>query len=146
METFDQVLQFVSRNPIAWFATAEDSQPHVRGLWMWRANENGFFFHTGTQKRFSDQLRNNPNVEFAFYNPGAEGQGDFKMVRVTGTIEILDDPNLEQQLFADRPWLSNIKQGFPDDKIFVFRIPHGQVQYWDMSVNCREKEREPIVF
>jgi uncharacterized pyridoxamine 5'-phosphate oxidase family protein len=145
MQTIEQVREFTNQNSVGWFATSEDDQPHVRGLWMRFADENGFYFHTGTQKRFSVQLKKNPKVECAFFNPG-EQQGASQMVRITGAIEILKDAELEKKLFEERVWLNDIAKAYPDDKIFVFRIAHGQAQYWDMSRNCREKDLPPIGF
>jgi uncharacterized pyridoxamine 5'-phosphate oxidase family protein len=142
----EQIRTFANENPVAWVATAVDGQPHVRGMAMWFADETGFYFHTGTQKRLSEQLAANPNVEFAFFNPGSPDKGDFSMVRITGKVEMVEDAALEEKLFQDRAWLNDIKAAYPDDRIFIFRIPHGNAQYWDMSVNCREKDQAPIAF
>ena len=145
METIEEIVEFANQNPIVWLATAEGDQPHVRGLWMWFADSTGFYFHTGTQKRLCAQLDANPKVEIAFFNPGG-GQGDSQMVRITGKVEKMVDRQLEKKLFQERPWLNDIKAAYPDDRIFIFRLPHGEAQYWDMSRNCREKDIAPIVF
>ena len=111
---------------------------------MWFADETGFYFHTGSQKRLYEQLRDNMKVEMGFYNPGAD-MGSMQMVRVTGNIEQVNDAELEKKLFEDRPWLNAIFQAYPNDRIFIFRIAHGEAQYWNMSLNCKERE-PPIVF
>ena len=144
METIEQIREFSNQNPVAWLATAEDDQPHVRGMWMWFADGSGFYFHTGTQKRLSEQLGNNPKVEIAFFNPEG-GQGG-QMVRITGRVEMVADERLEEKLFQERAWLNDIKAAYPNDKIFIFRVPLGEAQYWDMSRNCREKDFAPIIF
>ena len=145
METIEQIREFANENSSAWLATAEGDQPHVRGMWMWFADETGFYFHTGTQKRLSAQLFSNSKVEIAFFNPG-QGQGGAQMVRITGSVEIMEDKQLEDKLFQERIWLNDVKAAYPNDKIFIFRVPHGQAQYWDMSRNCREKDIAPINF
>lgn len=145
MKTIEQIREFSNQNPVAWLATTEGDQPHVRGMWMWFADDTGFYFHTGTQKRLSVQLGNNPSVEIAFFNPG-DGQGESQMVRITGKIEMVEDKQLEEKLLQERVWLNDIKAAYPNDNIFIFRIPHGEAQYWDMSRNCREKDIAPIVF
>lgn len=145
METMEQIREFANQNPVAWLATTQNDQPHVRGMLMWFADATGFYFHTGTQKRLSVQLVNNPNVEIAFFNPG-EGVGGSQMVRVTGQVEMVEDQQLEDKLFEERAWLKNVKAAYPDDRIFIFRIAHGQAQYWDMSRNCREKAFLPLGF
>ncbi len=145
MNTIEQIREFANQNSVAWLATAEGGRPHVRGMWMWFADASGFYFHTGTHKRLSVQLRENPNVEFVFHNPG-EGQGTSQMVRVSGKAAIVGDPALEEKLFQERLWLNDIRAAYPDEKIFIFCIAHGEAQYWDMSRNCIEKDIPPIVF
>jgi len=145
MNSIAEIREFTNQNPAAWVATASGEQPHVRAMAMWFADESGFYFHTGTQKRLCSQLQNNPHVEMGFMNPG-EGMGNMQMVRITGSIEVLHDLALEKKLFEDRPWLNDIFAAYPNDRIFIFRIPHGQAQYWNMGINCREKDTPPIVF
>lgn len=144
MKTIDEVIEFTNQNPAAWVATAENNQPHVRAMAMWFADKTGFYFHTGSQKRLYTQLNNNPKVEAGFMQPGE--MGNMQMVRITGTIEVINDPVLQKKLFEDRPWLNAIFEAFPDGKIFMFRIAHGEAQYWDMSRNCQEKNIPAIVF
>lgn len=145
MKTIEEVIEFTNQNPAAWVATAEGDQPHVRAMAMWFADETGFYFHTGTQKRLSDQLKNNHKVEIGFINPG-NGMDTMQMIRITGSIEMVEDPKLEKKLFEERAWLNGIREAFPDERIFIFRIPHGEAQYWNMGLNCQEKNLPPIVF
>lgn len=145
MKTIEEIREFTNQNPATWVATAVGDQPHVRAMAMWFADETGFYYHTGTQKRLSDQLKNNPKVELGFFNPG-EGMGEMQMVRITGTVEMVEDEALEKKLFEERVWLNQIREAFPNEKIFIFRIAHGEVQYWNMGLNCQEKNIAPIVF
>jgi uncharacterized pyridoxamine 5'-phosphate oxidase family protein len=145
MKTIEEIREFANQNPTTWLSTSVGDQPHLRAMAMWFADESGFYFHTGTQKRLSVQLKNNPKVELGFFNPG-DGMGTMKMVRVTGKIEQVIDQSLKNKLFEDRPWLHDVFKAFPDGELFIFRIPHGEAQYWDMSLNCREKDTPPIVF
>ena len=145
MKTMPEIREFANKNPAAWVATAIDSQPHCRAMAMWFADETGFYFHTGTQKRLCEQLRVNPKVEIGFFNPG-DGMGTMQMVRISGAIEAVNDAALEKKLFGERPWLNEIFKAYPNDRIFIFRIAHGEAQYWNMGLNCKEKEIPPIVF
>lgn len=144
MNTIDEIIEFTNQNPAAWVATSADGQPHVRAMAMWFADKTGFFFHTGSQKRLYTQLKDNPKIEAGFMQPGE--MGTMQMVRITGNIEVINDPVLQKKLFEDRPWLNAIFEAYPNDKIFMFRIAHGEAQYWDMSRNCQEKNIPPIVF
>ena len=145
MKTIEEIVEFTNQNPAAWVATAVGDQPHVRAMAMWFADASGFYFHTGTQKRLSDQLHGNPKVEIGFMNQG-EGMDTMQMVRITGSIEMMDDPALEKKLFEERAWLNMIREAYPNDRIFIFRIPHGEAQYWNMGLNCQEKNVAPIIF
>ncbi|NLE02797.1 MAG: pyridoxamine 5'-phosphate oxidase family protein [Fibrobacter sp.] len=144
MKSIEEIIEFTNQNPAAWVATAVENQPHVRAMAMWYADKSGFYFHTGSQKRLYTQLKNNPRIEAGFMQPGE--MGNMQMVRITGIIEQVVDPVLEKKLFEDRPWLNEIFRAYPDDKIFIFRLAHGEAQYWDMSRNCQEKDIPPILF
>jgi uncharacterized pyridoxamine 5'-phosphate oxidase family protein len=145
MKTIEEIRKFANQNPTTWLATAVGDQPHLRAMAMWFADETGFYYHTGTQKRLSQQLRGNPKVELGFFNAG-EGMGNMQMVRVTGKVEMVEDAGLEKKLFEARPWLNAIRQAYPNDKIFIFRIAHGEAQFWNMGVNGKEKDMTPIIF
>ncbi|MGD9202209.1 MAG: pyridoxamine 5'-phosphate oxidase family protein [Chitinispirillia bacterium] len=144
MKTIDEIIEFTNSNPTAWVATTVDNQPHVRAMGMWFADKTGFYFHTGSQKRLYTQLTSNPKIEAGFLHQG--DMSTMQMVRITGSIEVVNDPEVEKKLFTDRPWLNSIFEAYPNDKIFIFRIVHGEAQYWDMSRNCQEKDIPPIVF
>jgi len=45
-----------------------------------------------------------------------------------------------------RPWLESVRAAFPDQKIRIFKIATGEAYFWDMSVNCREKEQSRYTF
>lgn len=48
-------------SPVMHLATVdENGQPHVRGILMYKADENGIVFHTGEFKALYKQLLNNP--------------------------------------------------------------------------------------
>ena len=66
MKTIEEIREFANQNPTTWLSTSVGDQPHLRAMAMWFADESGFYFHTGTQKRLSVQLKNNPKVELGF--------------------------------------------------------------------------------
>ncbi len=135
--TLQDCIEFAGRNRMAWFATAEGSQPRVRALGLWFADKNGFYFQTGGMKDVYRQLKNNPRVEFAFYEPG-DATG--KMLRVCGTVEFLDDPELKRKVLIDRPFLRQfgLTEGSPD--LIIFRLARGEAHFWSMETNLKPKE------
>jgi len=42
-----EILGFLNANPLCHLATVEGNKPHVRGMMLYRADENGLIFHTG---------------------------------------------------------------------------------------------------
>ena len=140
------ILEYTNTNPSTWLATVENGRPRVRGMLMWFADETGFYYHTGDKKRLCRQLMANPYVEAGFFNPGTGP--DFSMVRVRGKVEFVQDKALEEKLFADRPWLHDNLRAMADKNMTVkiFRIASGEAEMWNMSVNGREMDQQPIVF
>jgi len=61
-------------------------------------------------------------------------------------LKVVEDKPLEEKLFQERAWIIDINTAYPHDRIFIFRVPHGEAQCWDMSRNCREKDIAHIVF
>ena len=136
---FSECIRFANENPVTYIATADGDQPRVRAFAMWFADKTGFYYHTGTPKRVCQQLKKNPKVELCFYAPGVQGAG--KMMRVTGTVEFLEDKALEERLFKDRPWVADVMKTAPKDaKLAMFRVAHGEAYFWTMADNMREQD------
>ena len=50
--TKEQIFELINgmQNPVMYVATSENGQPHVRGILLYSADENGIVFHTGKFK------------------------------------------------------------------------------------------------
>lgn len=46
--TKQEIYDLMNQNLGFFLATSEDDQPHVRGMMLFRANENGIIFHTAS--------------------------------------------------------------------------------------------------
>ncbi len=122
-------------------ATCEDGQPHVRGMMLYRADENGILFHTGTMKDVYAQIVKNPKVEMCFNDFEAGVQ-----LRVTGKLEPVDDNALKDEI-AEHPTRGFVKawreggvfKDFYADFV-VFRMKGGQATVWSMEKNFAPKE------
>ena len=64
--TKSEILALINANPACHLATVEGNAPRVRGILLYRADENGLVFHTGNTKDLHRQLTRNPKVEFCF--------------------------------------------------------------------------------
>lgn len=113
----------------------DGDQPRVRAFLMLFANENGFYFTTGKQKKVYKQLTINPKVEVCFYSPSSN-----KMMRVTGEVEFIDDMELKTKIFEERDYLKAIVKT-PDNPMFViFRINKGYALWTTMETNLMPPE------
>jgi uncharacterized pyridoxamine 5'-phosphate oxidase family protein len=143
--TMKDILDFANENSTAWLATADDNQPYVRGMWMWYADETGFYFHTAKAKRLYHQISKNPKVAAAFIrNANTE---KFSTLHVEGVAEEVHDDALMEKLLKERSWLAgNINRSGVDTEVVIFRIAHGQAYIWDMSWNVNESKIPRISF
>ncbi|MFZ5643546.1 MAG: pyridoxamine 5'-phosphate oxidase family protein [Bacillota bacterium] len=145
-EKLNEVLMFANQNPSSWFSTSENNQPRVRGMLMWFADETGFYFHTGTAKKIYSEIQANPKVEVAFIRNPSDPI-NFEMLRVTGSVEMLEDEELKKRLFQERAWLwDNINRAGVESGVAIFRIVKGSAYIWNMSYNLRESEAPRVSF
>lgn len=145
-DNLNEILLFANQNPSCWLATSEDNQPHVRGMFMWYADETGFYFHTAKAKRLYHQIKLNPKIEAAFIR-NANDPINFETLHVTGIAEEVEDKELEERLMKERAWLQgNIEQAGVDTEVVIFRIVKGSAYIWNMSWNIKEKEAPRVSF
>lgn len=134
--TKQEIFDLMKRNPVFFLATVEDQQPRVRGMLLYRADENGIIFHTGTFKHVYAQIMKNPRVELCF-NDLKQGV----QIRVSGELELLDDKNIKDEIsqHPSRKFLQAWKESgdIQDfyDRFAVFRLQPAQATIWIMDRN-----------
>lgn len=131
----NEMLQFINANPVCYLATVEDDRPRVRGMLMYRADEKGILFHTGDFKDLYRQVQDNPHAEVCFTSPDGRIQ-----VRVSGTAEIVENPDLKKEIVQARDFLKAwvYENGF--DKLKVLRIKDCIATLWTFERNFAPKE------
>ena len=132
-----ECIDFANENPLAWLATSDEGQAHVRAMAMWYADETGFYLQSATMKELVNQVIKNPKIEIAFFKPD-EGTGT--MLRVEGVAEIIDDIKMKEKCLEDRPFLKEFGLTAEGDELFIFRISHGKAHFWRMETNLDPKE------
>ncbi len=133
----NEILQFLNSNMIFHLATVENGEPRVRGMWLYRADENGLIFHTGKVKDLHKQLQANAHVELSFTN----GKFDnLTQVRVRGTAELVEDMDLKQEIVQKRPFLRPWIEKDGYGNMAVYRVKNGQATVWTMKDNLNPKE------
>ena len=138
--TKEELFQVMSANPAFHLATVENGAPRVRGMFLFRADSNGILFHTGTMKDIYAQLVANPAAELCFndYKAGIQ-------VRVRGTLELVDDQNLKEEIAAHptraflKPWLQSKGPEKFYRELAVFRLLNGSACAWTMQTNYDPK-------
>lgn len=121
----------MNENPVFHLATTDGNKPHVRGMLLFRADENGIIFHTASTKDVFSQIMKNPNVELCF-------QGNGVQVRVEGKLEhIENDPALREEIFnhPTRKFLQAWKANGIDNLLQIFRLKNGVATTWTMENN-----------
>ena len=91
--TAQEIFRLINENPAFHLATVEGDQPRVRGMLLFRADENGFVFHTASTKDVFAQIKQNPKAEMCFSCNGTQ-------IRVTGVLEQVFDEELRKEIFA----------------------------------------------
>ena len=133
--TKEEMYKVMNENMAFHLATAVDGQPHVRGMLLFRADENGIIFHTGKFKDLYTQLSENKKVELCFNSPEVQ-------VRVYGEIEELHDEKIVEEIYAHptRQFMRNWKEQGIDTELAVFRLKNGVATTWSMQTNFEKKE------
>lgn len=132
-----EVLEFINNNMSCTLATSVDNRPHVRGMWMYRADESGIIFHTGVTRDLYAQLLANPNIELCFYNADPQ---NLTQVRVSGVAVPEKDEKLKDEIISERPFLAPIVAQRGKETIAVFRVKEMVASVWSMSANLEPKQ------
>ena len=132
-----EIFNFLNANPVFHLATVEGDKPHVRGLLLYKADENGIIFHTGKMKDLHKQLTKNPHVELCFNNGNFE---NLIQIRVSGTVELVENLELKKEIVQKReflkPWVDQMGYEF----LAVYRMKNGMATIWTMKTNFLPKE------
>ncbi|MBF0564326.1 MAG: pyridoxamine 5'-phosphate oxidase family protein [Nitrospirae bacterium] len=132
-----EIFDLLNVSPIFHLATVEGNRPRVRGMMMYRADENGIIFHTGKMKDLHGQLTANPNVEMCFNNGNFE---NLVQIRISGTVELVEDIELKKEIVQKRdflkPWVE--KSGY--EPLAVYRMTKGIATVWTMKTHFAPKE------
>lgn len=133
--TSKEILKLVNENPAFHLATVDGDQPRVRGMLLFRADENGFIFHTASTKDVFRQMKENPKAEMCFSCNGTQ-------IRVTGVMEQVFDEELRAEIFAhpSRKFLQAWVANGIDNLLQVFIMKDCSAVTWTMETNFEPKK------
>lgn len=130
----EEIFQFLNTHPVCFMATVEGNKPRVRGMMLFKADENGIIFHSGEGKDLVRQLKENPDVEICAFDAQ-----DNVQLRVSGRAEFVDELLLKQQIVSERPFLQGIVDQFGYENFIVFRMIDLVANVWTMADNMAPK-------
>ena len=133
--TAQEMYRLMNENPVFHLATMDGDQPRVRGMLLFRADENGIIFHTASTKDVFAQIKKNPKAEMCFSGNGVQ-------IRVTGVLEQVSDEKLREEIFAHptRKFLQAWKENGIDGILQIFRMKDCTAVTWTMETNFAPKE------
>ena len=133
--TAQEMYRLMNENPAFHLATMDGDQPRVRGMLLFRADENGIIFHTASTKDVFAQIKKNPKAEMCFSGNGVQ-------IRVTGVLEQISDEKLREEIFSHptRKFLQAWKENGIDDLLQIFRMKDCTAVAWTMETNFAPKE------
>jgi len=135
--TQKELFDFINKNMSCTLATCVDNKPHVRWMWMYRADEKGIIFHTGVMRDVYKQLQANPNIELCFYNGDPQ---NMIQIRISGIAVQENDEKLKEEIISNRPFLKPVIAQHGYEVIAVFRVQNMMATIWSMSKNLAPKE------
>lgn len=131
-----EVFEFLNANPVFHLATIDGDKPRVRGMLLYRADENGIIFHTGKTKDLHKQLTDNNQVEMSFNNGGME---NLMQVRVSGRAELVEDLELKKEIVQNRDFLQGFVKQYGYEPLAVYRVKSGVASVWTFKTNLEPK-------
>lgn len=133
--TKEEVLSFMSENPVFSLATADGDRPRVRLMMLYRADEDGVIFTTGRDKDVNKQMQANPAVELCFSNEDKSRQ-----VRIEGTVQKADDLELKKEIVEAFPFLKPWVEAEGYEVLIPYRLEDGKACSWTMETNAEPKQ------
>lgn len=136
----EEMFELMNSNPAFHLATVEGDQPRCRGMFLYRADENGIIFHSGAMKMVHSQIMKNPKVELCFNDNEKRVQ-----VRVTGTLDIVNDNAFKDEIceHPTRKFLKAWRESGTMDQFYnsfqVYRMTGGKAVSWTMETNFAPK-------
>jgi uncharacterized pyridoxamine 5'-phosphate oxidase family protein len=135
---YNDILEFVTKNPVCTLATSLENQPHVRAF-LTNIIDDKFYFTTSLNKNVGLEIQKNRLSQLCYLS------ADFStMLRIKTILKILDDRDMKQHLIDTKDYLKHFSA---DDPSFVlFTLSNSEATFWTLENNMREDKLERIVF
>ena len=135
---YNEIIEFVTQNPVCTLATVENDQPHVRGF-LSNIIDNKIYFTTSTHKRVGRELVKNQKVELCYLNADSS-----VMLRVTARVAFEKSLEMKQNLIDEKPYLKGFRAD--DETFLLFTLESAKAWFWGLSDNMQEEDLEVLEF
>lgn len=134
----NEIFKYLNDSKIFFLATTEGDTPHVRGIFLHRADEKGISFTTGKVRDLYKQLKANPKVELCFSQEKSS-------IRVSGkVVELDDDLDLKKEIVASRPFMKPWIDAAGYSPMAVFRVVDCVATTWRFDKTLEPKTFIPL--
>ena len=135
---YQDIIDFITQNPVCTIATSKDNQPHVRAF-LTNIVDDKLYFTTSSKKNVGAEIVLNKKSELCYLN------ADFsKMLRITTTLEVLDERKLKQYFIDTRDYLKGFSSD--DESFILFTLLDSKATFWTLENNMNENSLEVISF
>jgi len=135
---YNDIIEFVTANPVCTIATSDKDQPHVRAF-LTNIIDGKIYFTTSLDKKVGQEIVQNQLSELCYLS------SDFsRMLRITTTIDILDNKNIKQHLIDTREYLKHFN--VDDPSFILFTLSNSVAKFWKLEDNLKENDLEKIKF
>ena len=135
---YQDIIDFITQNPVCTIATSKDNQPHVRAF-LTNIVDDKLYFTTSSKKNVGAEIVLNKKSELCYLN------ADFsKMLRITTTLEVLDERKLKQYFIDTRDYLKGFNSD--DESFILFTLLDSKATLWTLENNMNENSLEVISF
>lgn len=138
---FQSAIEYTKKNPVGFIGTTEGDQPHVRGFMILFADQSGFYFCTSASKPVYRQILKNPKIEVCFYD-----HEKMDMMRISGKSETVENIQLKKKILEEQKFLRDIFKTADNPDFIIFRLSHGEGQYWNMTIEMGKALVEKFTF
>jgi len=133
-----EIFKYLNDCKIFFLATSEGDTPHLRGLFLHKADETGISFTTAKFRDLYKQLKANPKVELCFTQ-------DKSSIRVSGkVVELDDDLDLKKEIVASRPFMKPWIDAAGYTPMAVFKVIDCVATPWSFDKTLEPKTFIPL--
>ena len=133
----DEYIKFANENPVGFLATVDNRQPRVRGFQLWYADKTGLYYSSAAAKDICKQMKTNPKVEVCFFNSKSK---EMQQMRVTGTVEFINDIEMKKKLLDARPFLKQAGLTPENPGLILFKIVKCTAHFWTFATGNQPKK------